>query len=96
MLHLQTYTYQDEHSAPFSWKTRSQQDLTTEFGPMEALTEEDLASRGLETLTTRASNALNRQWDSKVLRMSKGNPAFAKVSYPDTIRVDCLQSLSSL
>ena len=49
---LQTYssTYRDEHSAPWTWMTRSQQELRFESGTAESVTSEELAEQGLETL----------------------------------------------
>ncbi len=56
----QTYTYHDEHSAPFSWRTRSQQDLPFESGrPEQALVAEAMAE-GLEVLETSPSQVLTR------------------------------------
>ena len=70
-----TYSYRDEHSAPWSWMSRSQQELSFESGPIEQCSSEDL--EGLETLTTASpSRALNRQ--SLLVRQSKGNPLYAK------------------
>lgn len=70
-----TYSYRDEHSAPWSWMTRSQQELSFESGPTEQCSSEDLD--GLETLTTASpSRACNRQ--SLLVRHSKGNPLYAK------------------
>ena len=75
---FQTYSYRDEHSAPWSWMTRSQQELSFESGPTEQCSSEDLD--GLETLTTAStaspSRACNRQ--SLLVRHSKGNPLYAK------------------
>jgi len=70
-----TYSYRDEHSGPWSWMTRSQQELSFESGPNEPCSSEELD--GLETLTTASpSRALNRQ--SLLVRQSKGNPLYAK------------------
>ena len=67
---FQTYTYQDEHSAPFSWRTRSTQDLSME-------PEEDVNNDNLETLAASPSKILNNR-GINLARYSRGNPSFAK------------------
>ena len=78
-LYTQTYssTYRDEHSAPWTWMTRSQQELRFESGTAESVTSEELAEQGLETLNVSSpSRVLQRQ--SLLIRQSKGNPLYAK------------------
>lgn len=72
-----TYTYRDEHSSPWCWMTRSQQELRFESGRPDSYASDELSEQGLETLaTTSPSRILNRQ--SLLIRQSKGNPLFAK------------------
>ena len=73
---FQTYSYRDEHSAPWTWMTRSQQELRFESGTAESYTSEELAEQGLETLNASPSRVLQRQ--SLLIRQSKGNPLYAK------------------
>ncbi len=69
---LQTYSYRDEHSGPFSWMTRSQQELSFESGPIEYID----GVEELDVLTASPSRVLNRQ--SLLIRQSKGNPIYSK------------------
>lgn len=72
-----TYSYRDEHSAPWTWMTRSQQELRFESGTAESsFTSEELVEQGLETLNASPSRVLQRQ--SLLIRQSKGNPLYAK------------------
>ncbi|TRY78445.1 hypothetical protein TCAL_14396 [Tigriopus californicus] len=72
-----TYTFQDEHSAPFSWRTKSQQDLRFESGTPVSMNSDELQENGLVTLTNSPSKILSMQ-SQNMLRYSKGNPVFAK------------------
>jgi len=80
------YTYRDEHSAPFSWMSRSQQELRFESGTPEQLTEEELAERGLELVgggpprapSATSSNQSGNQHSQSFIRLSRGNPSYAK------------------
>jgi len=68
-----TYSYRDEHSAPWSWMTRSQQELSFESSE----TQNSNSDEHLETLTVASpSRVLQRQ--SLLIRQSKGNPLYAK------------------
>ena len=79
---FQVYTYRDEHSAPFSWMSRSQQELRFESGTPDPLTEEEIAERGLEPVgAPRAPSASSSNASSGTrlqIRHSKGNPSYAK------------------
>ena len=83
---MQVYTYRDEHSAPFSWMSRSQQELRFESGTPEQLTEEELAERGLELVgggpprarSATSSNQSGNQHSQSFIRLSRGNPSYAK------------------
>lgn len=74
---FQTYTFQDEHSAPFSWRTKSQQDLRFESGTPVSMSSDELQENGLVTLTNSPSKILSMQ-SQNMLRSSKGNPVYAK------------------
>lgn len=82
---FQTFTYQDEHSAPFSWRTRSQQDLAFEYGRPPSMTSDDLNENGLEVITASPSKILTRNTSSHLARYSKGNPSFAKAVQIPTV-----------
>ncbi len=57
---FQTYAYHDEHSAPFSWRTRSQQDLAFESGRPPSVTSGELEEAGMETVAASPSRILAR------------------------------------
>eukprot|EP00095_Tigriopus_kingsejongensis_P007178 maker-scaffold134_size322110-snap-gene-2.18 protein:Tk07178 transcript:maker-scaffold134_size322110-snap-gene-2.18-mRNA-1 annotation:"c1orf198 homolog" len=72
-----TYTFHDEHSGPFSWRTKSQQDLRFEAGRPASMTSEELNESGMVTLTTSPSRILAVHAQD-IIRSSKGNPVYAK------------------
>ena len=90
LLFFQTYTIQDEHSAPFSWRTRSQQDLNFEAGAPDQEEDSGGDSSGLPheeegtTLLSSPSRILtnnstnNKMASATAARYSRGNPSFAK------------------
>ncbi len=62
---LQTYTFHDEHSAPFGFRSRSQQDLSFEAGALPPHPpgdggEEDGGDSGLEAVAAAPSKILTR------------------------------------
>ena len=72
-LHFQPYSYRDEHSAPFGWKTRSQQNLH-----FDIYSETQLPGPGVDAVTARRSAILSCPF-GQYSRM----PKFAKpVSIP--------------
>lgn len=78
---FQTYAFSDEHSAPFSWHTKSQQDLRFEAGSEAADGDSDArppTEEDLETLTASPSRILTANNRMLQARLSRGNPTFAK------------------
>ncbi|XP_040575387.1 uncharacterized protein [Lepeophtheirus salmonis] len=69
-----SYSYLDEHSAPFHWKTRSQQELRFESGRPLSLSSTELTENGLEKITSPPSKILAQ----RPRNTTKGNPSFAK------------------
>ena len=73
-LHFQPYSYRDEHSAPFGWKTRSQQNLH-----FDIYSEPGVPGPGMTAVTARRSAILSCPFGQYYSKM----PKFAKpVSIP--------------
>lgn len=71
---MKVNTYRDEHSAPFNWATKSQQELRFEAGTPEYIpTESDLSEQGFESLRT-----ISPKNSTQMIRQSRGNPCYAK------------------
>ena len=67
-------TYRDEHSAPFNWATKSQQELRFEAGtPEDKPNGSEASEQSLETLRTMSPKS-----STLSIRQSRGNPCFAK------------------
>ena len=71
---MKVNTYRDEHSAPFNWATKSQQELRFEAGTPEYIpTESDASEQGFESLRT-----ISPKNSTQMIRQSRGNPCYAK------------------
>eukprot|EP00096_Caligus_rogercresseyi_P006909 TRINITY_DN2394_c0_g1_i4.p1 TRINITY_DN2394_c0_g1~~TRINITY_DN2394_c0_g1_i4.p1 ORF type:complete len:325 (-),score=132.63 TRINITY_DN2394_c0_g1_i4:391-1365(-) len=75
-----SYSYLDEHSAPFHWKTRSTQELRFESGRPLSIASTELTENGLEKITSPPSKILSQRGSSRSHHQihSRGNPSFAK------------------
>ena len=71
---MKVNTYRDEHSAPFNWATKSQQELRFEAGTPEYIpTESEASEQGFESLRT-----ISPKNSTQMIRQSRGNPCYAK------------------
>ena len=92
-LHFQPYSYRDEHSAPFGWKTRSQQNLH-----FDIYSEPPLPGPGVDTVTARRSAILSCPFGqySKMPKFAKPVSIPIVPSLPSKTEYDDLADVTSL